>query len=77
MEITVLASLLASPYAYSADLVAYSLVLAGAAVTVRAATNCDEVELFLNDRSLGRQRNRSLWRGRQHLDRENISIGRV
>jgi beta-galactosidase len=28
---------------------------AGAAVTVRAATNCDEVELFLNDRSLGRQ----------------------
>jgi hypothetical protein len=28
--------------------------LAGAQVTVRAATNCDEVELFLNDRSLGR-----------------------
>ncbi len=28
---------------------------AGAQVTVRAATNCDEVELFLNDRSLGRQ----------------------
>ena len=27
---------------------------AGAQVTVRAATNCDEVELFLNDRSLGR-----------------------
>ena len=27
---------------------------AGAHVTVRAATNCDEVELFLNDRSLGR-----------------------
>jgi beta-galactosidase len=26
----------------------------GAQVTVRAATNCDEVELFLNDRSLGR-----------------------
>jgi len=27
---------------------------AGAQVTVRAATNCGEVELFLNDRSLGR-----------------------
>jgi beta-galactosidase len=27
---------------------------AGAQVTVRAATNCDEVELLLNDRSLGR-----------------------
>jgi beta-galactosidase len=27
---------------------------AGAQVTVRAAANCDEVELFLNDRSLGR-----------------------
>jgi beta-galactosidase len=27
---------------------------AGAQVTVRAATNCDEVELFLNDRPLGR-----------------------
>ena len=27
---------------------------AGAQVTVRAATNCDEVDLFLNDRSLGR-----------------------
>jgi beta-galactosidase len=27
---------------------------AGDQVTVRAATNCDEVELFLNDRSLGR-----------------------
>ncbi len=27
---------------------------AGAALTVRAATNADEVELFLNDRSLGR-----------------------
>jgi len=27
---------------------------AGAQVTVRAATNCDEVELFLNGRSLGR-----------------------
>ena len=27
---------------------------ADAQVTVRAATNCDEVELFLNDRSLGR-----------------------
>jgi beta-galactosidase len=26
---------------------------AGSQVTVRAATNCDEVELFLNDRSLG------------------------
>ena len=28
--------------------------VAGTQVTVRAATNCDEVELFLNDRSLGR-----------------------
>jgi len=27
---------------------------AGASMTVRAATNCDEVELFLNDASLGR-----------------------
>jgi beta-galactosidase len=28
---------------------------ANAQVTVRAATNCDEIELFLNDRSLGRK----------------------
>jgi len=28
---------------------------AGAQLTVRAATNCNEVELFLNDRSLGRR----------------------